>query len=36
VLDGIPRDQAVGYVREHYAAGAVETPWQRRFVTRFR
>ncbi|SCG39758.1 hypothetical protein GA0070609_0768 [Micromonospora echinaurantiaca] len=36
VLDGVPNDQAVAYVRQHYAAGAVETPWQRRFVTRFR
>ncbi|PRX50434.1 hypothetical protein B0I33_102555 [Prauserella shujinwangii] len=35
VLDGMPRRDAVGYVREHYTRGAVETPWQRRFVTRF-
>ncbi len=35
VLDGLPGSDAVAYVREHYAAGAVETPWQRRFVTRF-
>jgi protein-tyrosine phosphatase len=35
VLDGIPGRQAVGYVREHYAARAVETPGQRRFVSRF-
>jgi protein-tyrosine phosphatase len=35
VLDGVPPDEAVGYVREHYAARAVETPWQRRFVSRF-
>lgn len=35
VLDGIPSDQAVGYVREHYDARAVETPWQRRYVQRF-
>jgi protein-tyrosine phosphatase len=35
VLDGIPRDQAVGYVREHYSRHAVETPWQRRFVRSF-
>lgn len=35
VLDGVPRGEAVAYVREHYAARAVETPWQRRFVTRF-
>jgi protein-tyrosine phosphatase len=36
VLDGIPRHEAVAYVREHYARRAVETPWQRRFVARFR
>ncbi|MFG1708516.1 protein-tyrosine phosphatase family protein [Nonomuraea sp. M3C6] len=35
VLDGVPGDQAVAYVREHYSRHAVETPWQRRFVTRF-
>ncbi|CAM02744.1 hypothetical protein A8924_3863 [Saccharopolyspora erythraea NRRL 2338] len=35
VLDGVPRTEAVAYVREHYARRAVETPWQRRFVTRF-
>jgi hypothetical protein len=35
ILDGVTRDQAVGYVREHYSARAVEAPWQRRFVTRF-
>jgi protein-tyrosine phosphatase len=36
ILDGIPSGEAVAYVREHYYAGAVETPWQRRFVRRFR
>jgi protein-tyrosine phosphatase len=35
VLDGVPNDHAVAYVREHYARRAVETPWQRRFVARF-
>jgi protein-tyrosine phosphatase len=35
VLDGVPNREAVAYVREHYAARAVETPWQRRFVARF-
>lgn len=35
VLDGVPAREAVAYVREHYARGAVETPWQRRFVARF-
>jgi len=36
VLDGVPGEQAVGYVREHYAARAVETRGQRRFVASFR
>ncbi|MEU9833521.1 protein-tyrosine phosphatase family protein [Streptosporangium sp. NPDC048047] len=36
VLDGVPAGEAVAYVRRHYAARAVETPWQRRFVARFR
>jgi len=35
VLDGVPNDEAVAYVRERYRARAVETPWQRRFVSRF-
>jgi protein-tyrosine phosphatase len=35
VLDGVPRREAVGYVREHYDPRSVETPWQRRYVTRF-
>lgn len=35
VLDGVPAADAVRYVREHYCARAVETPWQRRFVARF-
>lgn len=35
VLDGVPGREAVAYVRAHYARRAVETPWQRRFVTRF-
>ncbi|WP_055591513.1 protein-tyrosine phosphatase family protein [Peterkaempfera griseoplana] len=36
VLDGVPGHQAVPWVREHYAPRAVETPWQRRFASRFR
>ncbi|MGW6914820.1 phosphatase domain-containing protein [Kitasatospora sp. NPDC054939] len=36
VLDGVPAERAVGYVRAHYHPRAVETPWQRRFVARFR
>jgi protein-tyrosine phosphatase len=35
VLDGLPPDDAVAYVRQHYARRAVETPWQRRFVAWF-
>jgi hypothetical protein len=35
VLDGVPADQAVAFVRRHYHHRAVETPWQRRFVLRF-
>jgi len=34
-LDGVPTEQAVAFVREHYDAHAVETPWQRRYVARF-
>lgn len=36
VLDGVPNDEAVAYVREHYRPRAVETPWQHRYVARFR
>ncbi len=36
ILDGVVATEAVGYVREHYNSRAVETPWQRRFVSRFR
>ena len=35
VLDGVPAREAVGFVREHYDGRAVETPRQRRYVTRF-
>ena len=35
VLDGVPRREAVAYVRGHYDPRAVETPWQRRYVIRF-
>ncbi len=31
-LAGVPADGAVAWVRAHYRSGAVETPWQRRFV----
>ncbi|TWD80483.1 hypothetical protein FB561_1561 [Kribbella amoyensis] len=36
VLDGVPAERAVAYVREHYDRHAVETPWQKRFVRRFK
>jgi hypothetical protein len=36
VLDGVPSRDAVAYVRERYSPRAVETLWQRRYVTRFR
>jgi hypothetical protein len=36
VLDGVPPDEAVRWVRGHGLPRAVETPWQRRAVTRFR
>lgn len=29
---GVPADEAVEWVREHYHPRAVETPWQRRWV----
>ncbi|MEU1090268.1 protein phosphatase [Streptomyces sp. NPDC005892] len=35
VLDGVPPDDAVAFVRERYDPRAVETPWQRRYVLRF-
>ena len=36
IIDGVPPIEAVAYVRTHYAPRAIETPWQRRFVVRFR
>jgi hypothetical protein len=36
VIDGVPAEQAVAFVRKHYDPRAVETPWQRRYVARFR
>ncbi|MET8558830.1 phosphatase [Streptomyces sp. NPDC004959] len=35
VLDGVPPEGAVAYVRAGYHPRAVETPWQRRFVRRY-
>jgi protein-tyrosine phosphatase len=34
VIAGVPRAEAVGWVRRHYNRRAVETPWQRRWVGR--
>ncbi len=36
VIDGVPPNRAVQYVRAHYSPRAVETLWQRRYVRRFR
>jgi protein-tyrosine phosphatase len=36
VIDGVPPGTAVDYVRQHYDPRAVETPWQRRYVARYR
>ncbi len=33
VLDGVPAGEAVAFVRAHYDRRAVETPWQRRYVS---
>jgi hypothetical protein len=35
VLDGVPAEEAVAYVRRNYDRHAVETPWQRRYVRGF-
>jgi hypothetical protein len=35
VIDGVPPQHAVAFVRRHYHPRAVETPWQRRYVSRF-
>jgi hypothetical protein len=35
IMDGVPAEQAVAFVRSHYDGRAVETPWQRRYVRRF-
>jgi protein-tyrosine phosphatase len=36
IIDGLPPRSAVSYVRQNYSPRAVETFWQRRYVTRFR
>ena len=35
VIDGVPAERAVDFVRRHYDPRAVETPWQKRYVARF-
>ncbi|MFE3773392.1 protein-tyrosine phosphatase family protein [Streptomyces sp. NPDC057579] len=35
VLDGVPADRAVEFVRRYYDRHAVETPWQKRYVRGF-
>lgn len=35
ILSGVPATEAVSWVRAHYHPRAVETPWQRRWITRF-
>jgi hypothetical protein len=35
VLDGVPPEEAVDFVRANYDRSAVETPWQKRYVLRF-
>ncbi|KUH40426.1 MULTISPECIES: protein-tyrosine phosphatase family protein [Streptomyces] len=35
VLDGVPPERAVEFVRRWYHPRAVETPWQKRYVRRF-
>ncbi|MFE9681578.1 protein-tyrosine phosphatase family protein [Streptomyces sp. NPDC006285] len=35
VLDGVPPEEAVRFVRRDYDRHAVETPWQRTYVRRF-
>jgi protein-tyrosine phosphatase len=36
ILDGVPAREAVAFVRRNYDSCAVETPWQRLYVARFR
>jgi len=35
IIDGVDPDQAVSFVRRHYHARAVDTPWQRRYIVNF-
>ncbi len=34
-LGGVPSDDAITWVREHYHPRAIETPWQRRYARGF-
>lgn len=34
IMAGVPADEAVDWVREHYHHHAVETRWKRRWVAR--
>jgi hypothetical protein len=34
-LDGLSARAAVAFVREHYDPRAIETPWQRSYISRF-
>jgi protein-tyrosine phosphatase len=36
VLDGLSAGDAVAFVRTHYDRRAIETPWQKRYVSTFR
>lgn len=36
ILDGVPPEQAVSFVRRQYHRRTAETPWQRQYVARFR
>ena len=35
VLGGLPAGDAVRYIRQHYSARAIETPWQLRYIRQF-
>jgi len=35
VIDGVPANRAVAFVRQHYDQHGVEMPWQKRYVAQF-
>jgi hypothetical protein len=35
IIDGVPANEAVAFVRRYYDQHAVETPWQKSYLTRF-